>query len=437
MTETDTIFAPATPPGPCAAALVRVSGPACARLWRDLAGQPWARATARARLPLAAGSLPCVLLASPAPRSYTAQDTLEIVLPGNPVLVGQTEQWLVAAGCRRAEAGEFTRRALDHGRITPSQASATLALVNAQTAAAQRRALAELRGDLARHADGLAERLRHAAARHEMLFDFAEEEHAEAAEASLSADLHALAAELSAMAGAPPRAPRTEPLIALFGPPNAGKSALFNALLGATRALVSPLPGTTRDAVSAPLVLQGRTAMLVDLSGVGGRDTDAGRFAAQARQRALQADVLLLLAAPGQHDEAMAEFRNLLAVDADLPGRSLLLDTMCDLPSAPGPAAPMARMAVSAATGAGLQALRLELHRRLVQASVGEGYSLLRERAAQAAAILLAALADPDIPPEARAREVRHALTLLDEGLLASAPGDVLDFIFGQFCIGK
>lgn len=437
MTDTDTIFALATPPTASAAAMVRVSGPACAGLWAQLTPSSWERHTARVRLPLAGAPAPCLLLGSPAPASYTGEDTLEIVLPGHGALIAALEDWLTGQHCRRAEPGEFTRRALNNGRVTPTQAAATLGLVSAQSEAERRRALEELSGRAARDAAALAGRLRQVSARYEMLFDFAEEEHADAAEDLLARDLRQLAGELQAFAGGPVAAARTEPVIALFGPPNAGKSSLFNALLGVPRALVSPVPGTTRDAVTATLVLDGRAATLVDLSGVGLQDADAGRFSANARDRALQADVLLVLAAPGQQAEALAELQRLMARDADLPGRALWLDTMSDLDASPPVALPLPRLGLSAASGANLEALRRELSHRVLRASVGGGFSLLRDRVRHAAGTINAALADEEMPPEARAREVRHALTLLDQGLLAELPGDVLDYIFGQFCIGK
>lgn len=437
MTDPDTIFALATPAAASAAALVRVSGPACPEVWTQATGSPWRRAVTRANLPLLHGLVPCLMLASPAPASYTGQDTLEIVLPGNPALVAALEERLARHGCRRAEAGEFTRRALRNGRVTATQAAAALGIINAQSEAERRRALAELSGHAAREAADLATRLRQISARYEMLFDFAEEEHAEAAEDLLARDLRQLAGELQAFAGQPAAAPRAEPVIALFGPPNAGKSSLFNALLGDQRALVSPVPGTTRDAVTCAVAIEGRAAMVADLSGVGALDADAGRFAQQARDRALQADVLLVLAAPGQQTEALAEFEKLAVRDRDLPGRTLWLDTMSDLPASQAATLPVPRMAVSAASGAGLDDLRQELSARLLRAGMGGGYSLLRDRVRECAATLASALADDDMPPEARAREVRHALALIDQGLLADAPGDVLDYIFGQFCIGK
>jgi tRNA modification GTPase len=335
---------------------------------------------------------------------------------------------------KRAEAGEFTRQALDNGKLTPAQAQGTLALVTAADSVQRRQAMAELSGQAAAELSGIAEDLRRVAARYEMLFDFGEEEHAEVEEASLRSGLGVVLAKLAAFCGERPERPaHSQPVVALFGPPNAGKSSLFNALLGCPRSLVSAVPGTTRDPVEAPAIIEGRDALLCDLSGVGELDADAGRFADIARSRALAADLLLVLAAPGQEEETSREFAALAERDPDLPGRALHVRTMSDL----GHGAQATSIAVSAISGGGLNELRAQVAKRLLNLSIGSTPSLLRLRAEQAHAALAAAVADKSAPPEATAREVRHVLTLLDEALLARAPGDVLELIFSRFCIGK
>jgi tRNA modification GTPase len=223
-------------------------------------------------------------------------------------------------------------------------------------------------------------------------------------------------------------------VVALFGPPNAGKSSLFNALLGTRRALVSELPGTTRDPVRAQLDLGGLRCELRDLSGVGANDADAGRFAQTARTEALHSDVLLLLCAPGQAPELERELAALVAQDSDLPARALWVSTMADL----GPSAPpttLEHTRVSANTGAGLEDLRNAIAARLAAAAGGAATSFLRVRAQEALNLLSNDALNA--PPEALAGYVRRALHLLDEALVSQAPGEVLDLIFSRFCIGK
>jgi len=434
MPRPETIFALATPAHPSPVALVRVSGPLVAEIARVLCGTELRRASIDCRLALPVGAVPAAAWLLPAPRTLTGDDVLELRVPGNPAIVRQLEQRLRELGARDAEPGEFTRRALDAGKLDLSRAGAVLQLVTATDDAARRNALADLSGRTAEQLAALTERLRALSARYEMSFDFSEEEHAEAFEQQLGADLRQFTVELRELLGAEPMAPRHQkPVIALFGPPNAGKSTLFNALLGNPRALVSEVAGTTRDPVEAELDLGAHHALLVDLSGVGGSDADLGRFAETARSRALQADLLLLLDAPGQHELA-DEFAELQRRDPGVRSRALWVHTKTDL-AAPGSANPgLEAVAVSAGSGGGLDELRGRLIERLDRQASGGATSLLRVRAGEALKLLES---DDAAPPEVRAGDTRRALKLLDEALLAEAPGEVLDLIFSQFCIGK
>lgn len=362
---------------------------------------------------------------------------LELRFPGNPRLAAAIEARLLELGARRAEAGEFTRRALCAKKLDLSRAQAVSALINAQSDAERRQALADLSGQSARELGALTERLRALSAGYELCFDFSEDEPEAAPLGRLAGELAALKRDLAAFCAQAPHRPRRErPVIALFGLPNAGKSSLFNALLGTRRALVSELPGTTRDPVRAPLELGGQTIELRDLSGVGATDADLGRFAEAARSEALSADVLLLLCAPAQREDLAREFASLLARDPDIVSRALWVNTMSDRGDTPLPA-PMGfePVTASAVTGAGLKDLLHAIAARLAAAARGAATSLSRVRAAEA----LAALGSVESrePPEALALAARRALRLLDEALLSQAPGEVLDLIFSRFCIGK
>lgn len=362
---------------------------------------------------------------------------IELRIPGNSRLVAAVEARLRALGARRAEPGEFTRRALEAGKLDLARAEAVSALINAQGEAERRQALADLSGESARKLAALTERMRILSAGYEVAFDFSEDEPEAAPLARLAIELAALKRKLDAFCGEAPHRPLRElPVVALFGPPNAGKSSLFNALLAKRRALVSELPGTTRDTVRETLLLGGLNCELRDLSGVGASDADAGRFSQTARSEALGADVLLLLCAPGQDHELAREFDALLARDAGLASRSIRVNTMADRPSLPTVSSDaLETLAVSALTGAGLDVLRDAIAARLAAAARGAATSLLRVRATEALDTLRAV--EKNAPPEAEASAVRRALTLLDEALLSSAPGEVLDLIFSRFCIGK
>ncbi len=419
--------------------MVRVCGATCAEIAQALLGTDWRRGAVHAQLNLPVGVVPCIAWLHPAPATLTGEDTLELITPGHPEILRDLADRLRALGVREAEPGEFTRRAVESGRMNLSQAEATLALVTASDEAARRQAIADLAGESVRRVRAIAEQLRAISARYEMSFDFSEEEHAQAEEARLAGDLAALVGDLREVVGQDLMHSRREaPEIALFGPPNAGKSSLLNALAGQHRALVSELPGTTRDAVEHAVEFDGRRALLVDLSGVGRFDADRGRFAPAARTRAARADILLVLSAPGQEGECHDEFAALGEQDPSVRTRAIWVHTMGDLRGAPqtNPAA-LPEVTVSAASGTGLHELRALLGERVAELASGGVTSLLRRKARHALQLLEATTGDDQAPPEAVAGEVRRALTALDEALLADAPGDVLDLIFSRFCIGK
>ncbi|MCA8946142.1 MAG: 50S ribosome-binding GTPase [Planctomycetes bacterium] len=433
----DTIFALATPTARSHQALLRVSGETVPAIVRQLCDAPMRRASMGFSLKLPVGELPAFAWVLPGPHTLTGEDVIELRVPGNPTIIRQLEERLRELGCRDAEPGEFTRRALECGKLDLHKAEGVLQLINATTDTARRQALSDLSGETATVLAALTERLRTLSARFEMSFDFSEEEHALADEAALKNDLKTFVHDLETVVVTHDAAPRRDRAqIALFGPPNAGKSTLFNALLGKARALVSDLPGTTRDPVEADLQVGDHSARLIDLSGVGASDSDRGRYTEHARERALQADVLLLLDAPGQ-SELSPEFDVLQRRDGSVRSRALWVFAKSDL----GPADPMnpaglESLSVSGLSGGGLDDLRTRLAQRLDQSATGGATSLLRIRSREACKLLSQALADTP-PPEVVASDVRRALKLMDEALLVNAPGEVLDLIFSRFCIGK
>lgn len=439
MTSRQTMFALATPPMACLAAMLRVSGPDAPALAPIFTNRKWQRCCARGSIDLPVGPVPCIVWMLPAPNTLTGEDTLEVLVPGHLEIVRDLEQRLRDAGCRDAEPGRFTRLSVEAGKLSLTQAEATLALVTASDDESRRRALADLTGESARRMAALTEELREVSARFEMSFDFSEEEHAPADEDRLFHDVRLLTAELRDLLGSEQsRVQREVPTIALFGPPNAGKSSLFNALAQQTRSLVSDTPGTTRDAVETSVMFGRNRCTLVDLCGVGERDADSGRFSESARQRAVTSDVLLLVCAPGQVADCARELTVLAGRDSALPSRTFWVHSMADL-GGESPANPcgLPEQRVSAASGAGVSDLQFRLAMRLAERATGGATSLLRRKAREALDLLTAANAEPAVPPEVAASDVRRALALLDQALLSQAPGEVLDLIFSRFCIGK
>ncbi len=419
--------------------MVRVSGPAAeAALAALLGGRlPAPRRAALRTLRHGGEALDrALVLRFPAPASYTGEDVVELHLHGGPAVIAAVGEALVALGCRPAEPGEFTRRAFLHGKLDLTEAEGIADLIAAETEAQRRQALRQAEGGLARLQAGWARRLAALLARQEAFIEFEEEDLPGDLDARVAAEAAALRGEMLAQLGEAPRgeALRAGLSVAILGAPNAGKSSLLNALAGRNAAIVSPVPGTTRDVVEARVVLAGVPVALLDTAGL--RET-ADAVEAEGVRRALaraeEATLrLLVFAADAPEPDA-----GTLALAGD--GAVLVANK---LDAAPVPPALAARgaLGVSGRTGEGLDALRARLDREVAARaglSANAGLTRPRHRAAIAeAAGWLARL--PDAPlPELRAETLRSALAAL--GRLAGRVGveDILDLVFSEFCIGK
>lgn len=425
-----------------------MSGPLALVLAQRLCpgGPPWRPRRASLRRALdAQGDLIDELLVTwmPGPRSHTGEELVELSCHGNPVLVEQLLDAMVALGARPARPGEFTRRALEHGRVDMVQAEAVAALVAAPSPAGvalARRAAAELGPALAHLSDALLT----LAAEVEVRLDHPGEDLGEEDDAWLFARLGRATRSAQELAGTW-RAGRLRlegARVALVGPVNAGKSSLFNALLGQPRALVSPLPGTTRDVVERAMLVEGQELVLLDTAGE--RDSqDPLEQAGVAMGRAMAEDVdLVVVVAPGHQP--------MEAVEAELLRRTharprLWVATHADLDPAPrrwGPHGVDHR--VSAVTGEGVEALRQRLRQEVLRVTAdGEvapvisqrQHELLRAVAGHlvAAEGALSGLAGPAVAAE----ELTRALARLGELTGRDAREEVLDRLFARFCIGK
>lgn len=435
----DTIAAPATAAARSALAVVRLSGPLVTSVIRSRIGRPLEHRQATfARWRTRAGALLDETVATfwQGPASYTGEDVLELSLHGNPLLVRALLDDLALDGVRLAAPGEFTRRAVENGKLGLSRAEAVAAVVDAETRSALQAARHQLSGGLEPVARELRQRLLDASALLELETDFAEEEALPDASRVLPA-LEQCRATLVRMLEDQERLSRQElsPRVVLAGRPNAGKSSLSNALLGQERLLVSPVRGTTRDWVEIPLLFPEGQVRLVDTAGLG-TPSDALDEAAQerTRQELSKCQLVLVLAEAGRALEP--DEHALLA----LPGREVLLvRTKTDLlgcnPDETG---------LSVRTGEGLEALRARLRSLLVgedgfdAASVALGSSRQRECAQAALSDLEQSILHArEGSLELSAFLVRHVLSLLSELVGETTPDDLLDTIFSRFCIGK
>ncbi|HEY3348297.1 MAG TPA: tRNA uridine-5-carboxymethylaminomethyl(34) synthesis GTPase MnmE [Thermoanaerobaculia bacterium] len=465
----DVLVALATPPGVSALAVVRLTGrPAEARavarrLAPDFPAEPAPRQALLLRLVDAEGLAldRAVVLFWAAPHSPTGEEVVEFVCHGSPGVVLGLLDAARRAGARPAGRGEFTRRALANGKLDLAEAEGLAALARAESRGAARRALGLVEGALTRRVEAARERALDALAALEAALDFAED--VPAGEATRAgAEFGAIAAELDALAKSARGAGDRRPVVAILGRPNAGKSTLFNALLGSDRAIVTATPGTTRDAITETVEVAGESVTLVDTAGLRTSGDEVERIGVDVATRAGEnADLVLY---------AVDALRGKSEEDEDFLGKgrgeeALVVLTKADL-VAPPPDAPPATIAelappappfreillsfsssssdlsVSALTGEGLDALRAAMAARLglVEAE-GELLVLARHKEAlDSAARLLAeagALATGGRDAELVAARAREGLVALGAITGETATEDLLDRIFSTFCVGK
>ena len=374
-----------------------------------------------------------------APRSYTGEDVVELSCHGSPALLGMVTRWIVAGGARLATPGEFTRRAFLNGRIDLARAEAVALMIGARTDRAVALAARALAGGLAERIRALRDSLVEVIAGLEVELDFPEErighdlDRARATVARLQGDVDRWAA--AARHG---RVVRDGITVALVGPPNAGKSSLLNALLGHDRAIVSPLPGTTRDVVEGAIAVAGVPVRLLDTAGLDApRDAIEAEGIRRSRLAMNESDLLLVVL-----DASSAPDRRVLA---ETMGRArVVVRAKCDLPTHPEAAALPDAVDVCALRGSVDVLLeRLAREVELRAAAAGDEGSIvtslrqleLIERLARSLASSAEALRE--MPLEVGLVDLRQALQLASE-ILGIAVGDaVLDHIFSTFCLGK
>lgn len=489
MTAT-TIAAIASPPGPGARGIVRLSGPATRAIVRAIVRtspqtaaatvaapvtsdgassascvpELAARSLVEGRLDDGRGTQPVMVLWMPGPGSYTGEDVAELHVPGSPPLLAAVLERVLLLGAVPARPGEFTRRAFENGRIDLTRAEGVLELVAARNEAEARAAGALLLGGLGTRLGALRDALDDLRALCEASLDFDEADTGHVATAELAEGARAILARLDEALGFERARTRASgaPRVVLCGAPNAGKSALFNALAGERAAIVSDVAGTTRDTLEVGIELEGRAARLLDTPGLdleaAGVDRDAQQI---AREHLQSADVALwVVDAATERGDSGAErgdprmaLGGLVEERARVPAGIpvVLAWNKTDLARAqPGPEASVlgaaAVVPVSAARGTGLEGLRAALAAALEGEAAGEAGALGRDIARRHVRGLEVARAELELaraglgagePLDLVAEHLRRATLGLDEIRGATTPEDLLDRIFARFCLGK
>ena len=449
----DPIVALATPPGRSALALIRLSGrgafDVAARALRPFRVEP-ARAVHRVQVvhPATGERVDDGLAASfPGPRSYTGEDLVEISTHGGLVAPAAAVAVLVAAGARPAAPGEFTRRAVLNGKLDLLQAEATGDLIDAGSPAQARRALQQLERGLSTRLERLRADLLELEALIAYDIDFPDEdegpvapervEHARLAARDRIAQLLATAPEGERL--------REGALLVIAGRPNAGKSSLFNALLGTDRAIVTEVPGTTRDAIEAHAVLEGFPFRLVDTAGLRSSDDRVEKIGIERTWAAIDRADLALVITDTREQRRVGDDPVVAKLPPLLP--RVLIHNKIDLSGeAPRVALRDAirTIWISAKTGDGMGLLRDAILDVAGAHEDMEGTFLARARHLEAlgkARARLAAAAEqlegPSPPLELAAEELRNAQRALSDITGTFTSDDLLGEIFGRFCIGK
>jgi tRNA modification GTPase len=406
--------------------VIRISGAAARDALQALAGRvPAPRRASLARLRGSDGAMldEALVLWFPGPNTATGEDLAELHCHGGRAVIAAIEGALAALpGLRRAEPGEFTRRAFANGRIDLAEAEGLGDLLAAETELQRAAALANAGGALSRQVEAWRERVLGLSAEVEGVLDFSDEEDSADLPECFTWNIAALAEELGGWLARP----RSDRLgegyrVVLAGPPNAGKSTLFNALVESEAAITSPIAGTTRDVIERSVAIGGVPFTFVDTAGLreGSADAIEAIGIARAEAELSRADMVLWLGPEGEGPEGAWE----IAAQADAAGF---------LPKTSG-------HALSAATGEGLGALKSALVEagRLALPKPGEAALNARQHArlGEAAQALQAAkgLTDPLLVAE----ELRRTRLAFDRLIGRATTEDMLDTLFGRFCIGK
>jgi tRNA modification GTPase len=428
----DTIVAPATPVGRSALAIVRIDGPAAVPILSSLAAVPPVRQATHLSLRRDGELLDdAVVVRYEAPHSFTGNDLVELTLHGNPLLISRVVAAVVELGARMAEPGEFTERAVLNGKLDLVQAESIADLINARTSLQAKLSLGNLEGMLSRTAASIRASLLFVISRLEAALDFSEEGYDFISRAGARSRIVEAIAQTRALAETYRRGQATAQGLSavILGRPNAGKSTLLNRLVGSDRAIVTPIPGTTRDIVRETIEIGGLPVTLADTAGLrASADPVEGIGISRARDAARSADIILYLV-----DATVG----LTPEDEPFPN-ALTVYTKTDL--AP---APEGELGISVTAEHGIADLLARLDGLVRERFVAAEGPLVNERQRLAVAACEEALQESLAAIDAGHEEQMIVVDLYRAsnalGLLTGAitRDEVFEEIFSKFCIGK
>ena len=446
----DTIAAQATAAGEGGVAIVRVSGADCrriiSRVFRAKNGKPLENRVLTYGYVMEDGGVADEAMAvlMRAPHSYTREDVAEIHCHGSQALVGKILRLLMAAGARMAEPGEFTYRAFLNGRIDLAQAEGVMRMIRAGSERAMRSAVRQMEGGVSAFVRTAREEITSLLAAMAAAIDFPDEVEETQTAREVTAACKAIAAKLAAACDA--RAGRIEDeglRVVLCGRPNAGKSSLLNALLGGERAIVTDIPGTTRDTLTEAVQIGGVRVLLTDTAGLRETGDAVERIGVERAKKALaEADVRALVldsASPLTEEDKAALLglapQMIVLSKGDLAQRLTAADVRAAFGDVP-------MVTVCATRGEGMEALRDALT-AFVPADGAESSALSQARHVEAAGRARAALCDAvtaiedGMPLDVAAVDLSAALDALGEITGETMSERVIDEVFAKFCVGK
>lgn len=424
---TDTIFALSSGAPPAAIGVIRISGPRARDALLELAGRvPVARRAALAKLRDRKGALldSALVLWLPGPGTETGEDTAELQCHGGRAVIAAVETALASIpGLRRAKPGEFTRRAFVNGKIDLAEAEGLADLLEAETELQRLSAMAMAGGTFSHEVKAWREELLGLSAAVEAVLDFADEDDVATLPADFALKIEALGKAIKGWLDRPKAELLKEGFrVVVAGPPNAGKSTLFNTLVEADAAIATPIAGTTRDVLTRPVAIAGVPFLFADTAGL--HDAVDDVVEAIGIERALEAldraDLVLWLGPEGMGPPGAWE----IEAQSDRDGH---------------PVKTHPRHRLSAKSGEGIEALRSDLVEAASDALPRPGDAALNERQHELLSEARAALAQAaeHTDPLLSAEALRVARVAFDSLLGRTATEDMLDALFGRFCIGK